>query len=200
MEHIYACPPRSHAPSVDQKGIQVAGEHFRAEARRVVSGLDENGKSTIVVDELTTTRIAAPAFTVCDIWQAPTLPAPAMQEDVLDGEVSLNPPLAGFTYRVTTFPPDSEWDLAAGYEDSLGAMGGADAHTDDSDSGIAGLHQTDTVDVITVLSGELYAVLEKGETLLAPGDSFVQRGTKHTWSNRGDVPCTIVAVQMGATR
>jgi mannose-6-phosphate isomerase-like protein (cupin superfamily) len=177
----------------------VAGEHLKAQARRVVSGLDENGKSTVVSDENTSTRLAAEGFTVCDIWQVTGLPTKAAADTTLTREVVLDPPLAGFTYRVTTFPPDSEWDPAASYQDSLAAMGGADAHVAD-DSGIPGLHQTDTVDVITVLSGELYAVLESGEAHLLPGDSFVQRGTKHSWSNRGDVPCRIVTVQMGATR
>jgi mannose-6-phosphate isomerase-like protein (cupin superfamily) len=177
----------------------VAGEHLNAEARRVVSGLDRDGRSAIVSDENTTTRLAAEAFTVCDIWQVTGLPTKVAADTTLTSDVVLDPPLAGFTYRVTTFPPDSEWDPAASYQDSLAAMGGAGAHVAD-DGGIPGLHQTDTVDIITVLSGELHAVLETGEAHLRPGDSFVQRGTKHTWSNRGDVPCTIVAVQMGATR
>jgi uncharacterized cupin superfamily protein len=78
-------------------------------------------------------------------------------------------------------------------------MGGAGALTDSEGDG-AGLHQTDTVDIVTILSGELYAVTETGETLLKPGDSLVQRGTVHTWSNRGNVPCTKVALQIGGSR
>jgi hypothetical protein len=41
-----------------------AGEHLDAHARRVVSGFDENGKSTIASDGPTTKRVATPAFTV----------------------------------------------------------------------------------------------------------------------------------------
>lgn len=39
----------------------MAGKHLEAQARVVVSGLDESGKSTIVSDGNTATRIAAPA-------------------------------------------------------------------------------------------------------------------------------------------
>jgi uncharacterized cupin superfamily protein len=50
-----------------------------------------------------------------------------------------------------------------------------------------------------VISGEIYAVVECGETLLRPGDSFVQRGTKHTWRNRSDKPCTLAVLLLPAT-
>ena len=66
--------------------------------------------------------------------------------------------------------------------------------------GIPGLHTTDTIDLVTVISGEIYAITESAETLMRPGDSLVQRGTKHAWSNRGDEPCTLVAVHVAAAR
>jgi hypothetical protein len=34
--------------------------------------------------------------------------------------------------------------------------------------------------------------------LLKPGDVFIQRGTNHSWSVRGDVPCVIAAVLVSA--
>jgi hypothetical protein len=36
---------------------------------------------------------------------------------------------------------------------------------DAEESDIAGLHETDTVGIVSLLSGELYAVVETGETL-----------------------------------
>ncbi|MEU4418837.1 cupin domain-containing protein [Nocardia salmonicida] len=53
---------------------------------------------------------------------------------------------------------------------------------------------------MTILSGELVAILETGETTMKPGDTLVQRGTNHAWRNRGNVPATIVAIQIAATR
>jgi mannose-6-phosphate isomerase-like protein (cupin superfamily) len=163
-----------------------------------VAGVSYSGRSTVVSDADTVARVATDAFTINQIWQVDALPPRIDAEDGSGGAVSISPPAGGFIYLVTTFPPDSDWDVGAGYKDALAASGGADAHVEDA--GIAGLHQTDTVDIVTVLSGEIHAVLEDGEVLLKPGDSFVQRGTKHGWSNRTDKPCTIVAVMMGATR
>jgi quercetin dioxygenase-like cupin family protein len=95
-------------------------------------------------------------------------------------------------------PPDSEWDYAGGYAGSLAEAGAAESHVDSDE--MAGLHQTDSVDIITIISGEMYAVLETTETLLKPGDTFVQRGTRHAWSNRTDQPCVYVSIMVGATR
>lgn len=175
----------------------MAGEHLTMRARRVVAGLDADGRSTVVSDGQAQARVATDAFTINQIWQLDALPPRVDVEDASGDGVSITPPAGGFIYLVTTFPPDSEVDLTA-YDDALSASGGAGTGVEDDS--IPGLHETDTVDIITVLSGEIYAVLEDGEVLLRPGDSFVQRGTKHAWSNRADKPCTIVAVMMGATR
>ena len=47
-----------------------------------------------------------------------------------------------------------------------------------------GFHKTDTIDYAIVLSGEIYALMDEGETLLHAGDVLIQRGTNHAWSNR----------------
>jgi uncharacterized cupin superfamily protein len=60
------------------------------------------------------------------------------------------------------------------------------------------MHITSTVDYIIVLQGEICAVMDKGETLLKPGDVLVQRGTNHSWHNRSDQPCVIAAVLVSA--
>jgi quercetin dioxygenase-like cupin family protein len=60
------------------------------------------------------------------------------------------------------------------------------------------MHKTSTVDYIIVLKGEIYALMEKGETLLKAGDILVQRGTNHSWSVRGDEPCIVAAILVSA--
>ena len=42
------------------------------------------------------------------------------------------------------------------------------------------MHKTATVDYIIVLKGEIYAIMDKGETLLKAGDVLVQRCTNHS--------------------
>ena len=178
----------------------MVGEHLSVQARRVVVGLDESWKSTIVADAPTPVRVATPGFTVCDIWRVDALPLQLPADDATTGEVLLDPPHTGFVYRVTTFPPDSEWDAATEWSSSLEEMSGSDSLIDGTDDGPVGLHQTDTVDIVTIISGELVAITETSETVLRPGDSLVQNGTVHTWANRGAVPCMKVAVQIGAKR
>lgn len=172
--------------------------HENAVVRRVVSGVNDEGRSMVARDERVPSRVVTEAFTINQIWQTESLPPRIDADDTSNCTVSITPPPAGFVYLVTTFPPDSSWNPAAGYQQALSASGGAQAYVEDDE--IAGLHETDTVDIITVLSGELYAVLEEDEVLLRPGESFVQRGTRHSWSNRSDKPATIVAVMMSATR
>lgn len=173
----------------------MVGEHLSAQARRVVSGASEDGRSTIIADGVTASRIATPAFTICDIWVTESLPV-RMDQEAAWGEISIHPPKNGFHYRVVTFPPDKEWDLGADYQQSLAAMGGGDTYDGDADT--PGMHVHETVDIVTVVAGELYAVFEEKETLLRPGDTIVVRGSMHTWSNRGDVPCTITSLMMSA--
>ncbi|MBC3191848.1 cupin domain-containing protein [Pseudonocardia sp. C8] len=168
------------------------------QARRVVVGTTDVGRSTIVEDGPATTRAVLPICTVVDLWSVPSLPAVVEDPDSLDGNVALDPPPAGALVRMVTLPPDAEWKTSGGgFGESLSAMGGADAAADDHDDS-SGMHATDTVDVIVVVSGEVYAVLEDGETLLRPGDSLIQRGTKHAWSNRTDQPVTFVATMISA--
>ena len=59
-------------------------------------------------------------------------------------------------------------------------------------------HKTSTVDYIIVLKGEIYALMDEGETLLKAGDILVQRGTNHSWSVRGNEPCIVAAVLVSA--
>jgi mannose-6-phosphate isomerase-like protein (cupin superfamily) len=175
----------------------MAGKASEARARRVVIGLDEDGRSSIVSDGLTETRLVTPAWTLNQIWQATSVPSHVMAENTLGDKAVIPPPPGGYTYVITTFPPDSEWDYKAGYAEALAEAGAADSAVD---SDIPGLHETDTIDIVTIISGELWMVVESGETLMKPGDTLVQKGTKHAWQNRGDVPAVVAAIQIGATR
>jgi mannose-6-phosphate isomerase-like protein (cupin superfamily) len=175
----------------------VAGEHYSAQARRVITGVDQDGRSTVVTDELTPRRATAPAFTICDIWETPSLPIP-MSTAAATGEVSIYPPNGGFAFRVCTFPPDSEYDKEAAYKESLKALQGADTYDDTNE--IPGMHVHDTLDIVTVVSGELHVVLETGETLLRQGDSVVVKGVMHSWSNKTDKPVVLTSLMMSADK
>ena len=40
--------------------------------------------------------------------------------------------------------------------------------------------------------------MEEGEVLLHTGDSLIQRGTNHAWSNRTEQPCVVAFVMVSA--
>jgi quercetin dioxygenase-like cupin family protein len=63
------------------------------------------------------------------------------------------------------------------------------------------MHATDTVDYGVVLAGEMWMELDDGvEVHLGAGDCVVQNGTWHGWRNRGDRPCVMAFVVVGAER
>lgn len=168
--------------------------------RRVVTGHDSDGKSTILSDgpaENIKTMAGMPGLALTDLWETSGAPASNVgSADAADRPVRLEPPKNGSILRLVEFPPDSRWrhttDGKAGFE-SIGAGHAQDAHSSDPM-----MHKTATIDYIIVLKGEIYAILDKVETRLKPGDVFIQRGTNHSWSVRGDQPCLIAAVLIAA--
>lgn len=168
--------------------------------RRVVTGHDAEGKSTFLLDGPAPNvkeMASMPGLALTDLWE--TKGAPARNEgaaDNADRTVRLEPPRNGTILRIVEFPPDAQWrnraDARAAF-DSIGA-----GHAPDKHSADPMMHKTATVDYIIVLKGEIYAIMDKGETLLKAGDILVQRGTNHSWSVRGNEPCIIAAVLVSA--
>ena len=168
--------------------------------RRVVTGHDKDGRSMFLQDGHAPNvkeMASMPGLALTDLWE--TLDAPASNDgdaDAATRPVRLEPPSKGTILRIVEFPPDSAWrdsaDAMAAF-DSIGAGHAKDKHNADPM-----MHKTSTVDYIIVLKGEIYAIMESGETLLKAGDILIQRGTNHSWSVRGTEPCIVAAVLVGA--
>lgn len=168
--------------------------------RRVVTGHDADGKSIIASDGIAPNMKEMPSFpglALTDLWE--TKGAPASNEGSADAAarpIHLEPPKNGTIVRIVEFPPDStrprQSDGAAGFK-AIGA-----GHVQDKHSSDPMMHRTSTVDYIIVLKGEIYAVMDKGETLLRAGDVLIQRGTNHSWSVRGNEPCIVAAILVNA--
>ena len=56
------------------------------------------------------------------------------------------------------------------------------------------MHETDTIDYAIVLSGEIWAIMDEGETLMKQGDVLIQNVTDRAWANRSNAPCRILFV------
>ena len=58
------------------------------------------------------------------------------------------------------------------------------------------MHQTESLDIVCLLSGKASLVLNDDETRLSPGQVVIQRGTEHTWRAH-DKTALFLAVQIG---
>jgi hypothetical protein len=168
--------------------------------RRVVTGHDAEGRSAIIADGPATNikEIASfPGLALTDLWETAGAPASnAGERDAASRPVRLEPPRNGTLFRVVEFPPDSHRPQAADGRAGFKSIGAG--HAQDRASADPMMHRTSTLDYATVLKGEIYAVMETGETLLRPGDVLVQRGTNHSWSVRGSEPCMVAFVLVNA--
>ena len=170
--------------------------------RRIITGHNAKGQSVIASDAPsphTLTLIDDPAFGLTDLWV--TSGSPAHNAGSADAAarpaITLEPPRGGSIFRVVEFPPDratvGKLDRTKLFEvmHASGAM-------DQEGARHPGMHKTATVDYAIVLSGEIYAMMDEGETLMKAGDCLVQRGTNHAWSNRSQAPCMVAFVLVSA--
>jgi naringenin degradation protein FdeH len=169
--------------------------------RRVVTGHDARGQSVILSDGPSPhvlTLPGRPDFALTNLWVTDRAPASnAGGTDAAARPVVLEPPRNGTIFRVVEFPPDR---VAGGFDRkaAFAAMGAGHAMDPDA-SRHPGMHKTDTVDYALVLSGEIWALMDEDETLLRAGDTLVQRGTNHAWSNRSDQPCQVAFILVSAS-
>jgi hypothetical protein len=168
--------------------------------RRVVTTHDAEGRSTFLMDGLAPNvkeMASMPGLALTDLWETKGAPADnAGAADNADRPVRLEPPRNGTILRIVEFPPDSQWRRGADPREAFDSIGAG--HAADRRSSDPMMHKTATVDYIIVLKGEIYAIMENGETLLRAGDILVQRGTNHSWSVRGTEPCIVAAVLVSA--
>jgi hypothetical protein len=154
--------------------------------RRIVTGVNEAGRSFILSDRLFPTTDVAPGAAVrVGLWTTEQAPASNRgdHDPVPDGVIMRTPPdhPGGTVIRITDVPPKSQHVYDP---DELRRR--RCKTTPDRSAKDPGFHATDTVDYAICLEGEVWAVLDEDETLMRPGDVLIQRGTYHAWSNRSD--------------
>jgi mannose-6-phosphate isomerase-like protein (cupin superfamily) len=171
--------------------------------RRVVTGHTAEGKSTFIFDgEAANVREMLPGLFTTELWITRATPADNNGNgDAADAFPYLEPPRTGSAFRVVEFPPEASWrnraDAAEKAKKGWEAIGAGHAQKKESSNPM--MHTTPSVDYAIVLSGEIWAIVDTGEVLLKAGETLVQRGTAHAWSNRTDKPCLVAFVLIGAT-
>jgi mannose-6-phosphate isomerase-like protein (cupin superfamily) len=176
----------------------------RMKIRRVVTGHDSEGRARVVDDgdvEPITSELM-PGFAAYRLWgrdERPTFPddgAPRRAE-------AWFPPRDGSRFMINIIPPGEpilppDLDMAAAFANMERQMPGAMALMEPD---APGMHTTDSIDYVLVVSGEVTLELDDGEqTVLRAGDMVIQNGTRHAWRNHGTETCTIVGVAIGANR
>ena len=169
--------------------------------RRLVTGHDADGKSVCTSDSTATnflSRPNRPGVTLTNLWQTTESPCTFRGPDeTVDGPFVLHPPGNGTVFRTVQFEPEDP-EIMAGLDGkaAFAEMGAADNIVENARHPF--MHRTDSVDYAMILSGEIYLLLDDTEYLLKAGDTVVQRGTNHAWSNRGTETCEIAFILVDA--
>ncbi|MEA2641313.1 MAG: hypothetical protein QOF51_2707 [Chloroflexota bacterium] len=166
--------------------------------RRIVTAVNDAGRSYILSDtELPPGEVAANEPFRVGLWKTESAPASNVgtYDPVPDGQIgTIAPPHRGGTIiRITDMLPETTVRRDPAELRSRGAR-----TTEDRSAKHPGFHATNTVDYAVCLEGEIWAIMDEGETLMHAGDVLIQRGTFHAWSNRSDQVCRMLFVLIDA--
>lgn len=140
--------------------------------RRIVTAQRDSGSRIVSAGPSPHVVEPAPGFVIADQWICPHVgPGLLTAEDLGESGFMVVPPPGGALFRIVTFPPDP----------------------------VGQMHRTDTIDFVTVLSGELVLTLDGGEEVtLTAGDTVVQQGAVHAWRNLTEAPAVASVVILSA--
>ncbi|MDD3798359.1 MAG: cupin domain-containing protein [Novosphingobium sp.] len=137
--------------------------------RRVITGLDAKGRSTVLVDG---PPQAFEGQWGGIVWHTDTAPVDNSRQADCD------PVQFGFDLMHTASSLFMMLEFAPGQEPFW--------------------HATNTIDYIVVVDGEVVLELETGEVTLKAGDCLVDRGVIHSWRNDTDKPARVACVAIPA--
>ena len=171
--------------------------------RRVVTGDGPDGKSRVIEDAPAAsvkTVAERPGYRAVNVWRTTDFPCPVSAEDSVGQHKGILPTKGGTILRIIDFPPEPKdpAELKRRLHATFGGIYADAAH--DKNARHPGMHTTDTIDYAIVLEGEIWSVMDEGETLLRAGDVLIQRGTNHAWANRSDKTARIAFVLMDGRR
>ncbi len=164
--------------------------------RRVVTGVSDEGKSEVVYDGRTPGHFDLGVSEFDVLGQTDSIP-PGFRgsDDPADVDhYAMQPPPGGIKWIVLKIPPEKE---SSAVDRSTPEFAELMSKFDDGgvmEPGGGGWHTTQTLDFVTVLSGEIDLELDGGIARLRAGDCVVQRGSRHRWVNRSDGPCVLSGV------
>ena len=169
--------------------------------RRVVTGHDEDGKAIVIMDgEASNVRVReASGILSALFWVTDSTPADISGvADEADREIGVAPPEMGSIFRIVEFPPEKDIDGTLDNKEMMKEMGLDSIAGAGEKPRHPGMHRTESIDYAVIVTGEIDMLLDDSEVHLKAGDFVVQRGTNHAWVNRGEEPCRIAFILIGA--
>jgi mannose-6-phosphate isomerase-like protein (cupin superfamily) len=175
--------------------------------RRIVTGHDQDGKSCVLYDSdapNANPQPNKPGSGMTDIWVYHSCPVD-LSGNRDDGNLSFNfePPPNGGHLRIVQSvarPPDydprKDPSAIAPHPSKMGP--GGTEYRGGANFFRSPTHRSKTVDYGVVLEGERVLELDDDATVLRPGDSVVQLGNWHAWSNP-DSESLMAFIMIGAT-
>ena len=170
--------------------------------RRIVTGHDSQGRACIVEDApaaATRTVPERPGYRAVNLWRTNQTPALLNEDDSVEKHQGILPPNSGTILRIIDFPPEPA-DPAERDRRIRATFGGIFHDATHDGRKHPGMHKTDTVDYAICLEGEIWSVMDEGETLMRAGDVLIQRGTNHAWANRSQKTARIAFVLIDGKR
>lgn len=168
--------------------------------RRVVTGHDAHGHAVFVSDERIE-PVCPPGRLYHQLWGGDVTPE-FPDDGSCPEHTAFYPPIGGFRFIVITIPVDTQHGpgtdtdhdvVEAQYEELTPGIARYMEHDGD------GMHATPTLDFVVVLSGSVRLELDAGASaVLYQGDTLVQNGTRHRWTNPGDTPAVLSFFSIGA--
>jgi hypothetical protein len=153
---------------------------------RVVTGFDPAGRPAVTHRGEPPTVIRAGRYVTTELWVTDRTPPAAADSDTSARAWELEPPAGGTCFRIVEIAPAADQG-APGAEPGTGHEGFQEAHA------------TETLDYVTVISGQVVLVVGDEEVTLGPGDSVVQQpGVPHDWQNRSAERAVMVGVLLSA--
>jgi hypothetical protein len=173
------------------------------DVRRVVTGHDAAGKAVFVSDEQVAPVVPdlLPGNEFHRLWGGDTTPR-FPDDGARPDDRAYFPPVGGFRFGLFTIPPDGgagappDLDFAAAMAEFEEKLPGLAGHMEPE---APGMHTTATIDFEVVLQGSVSLELDDGaKVTLDVGDTVVQNGTRHRWSNAGTEPAVLAVFICGA--
>jgi hypothetical protein len=173
--------------------------------RRVVTGLDDDGRATVIDDGIAPRFhdfATIPGMSETLVWSTDAgVQVEARAADPTPGATSLVAGPGMTQLKIVRFPPDAVFEDpsfdpdAAAAEQARAQPGLAELFEPDA----PGMHTTDTIDYALVLDGTITLELDAGHLVdVHAGEVVIQNGTRHGWRNRTDRPATVAFFVVGA--